>query len=192
MKLTEQNKIRTFIALEIPDEIRETIDRCISSKLRKCRTKCSWVKPDNIHLTLKFLGDTPVNIIDSITNDVRFVLEGLAPINLCLDRVGTFGGRKPRVVWAGLSGETESLELIANTIDEITFKHGFKREKRRFSPHLTVGRIRKQIYIPELLTAIENIQFERLDFTADKISFIKSELTPKGSIYTPLHEFILR
>ncbi len=190
--MTERNKIRAFIALEIPNEIREAIDRCITSKLYKCRTKCSWVKPDNIHLTMKFLGDTPVDIIDSIADDFRYVLEGVAPIKLYLDGVGTFGGRKPRVVWAGLSGETESLELIAKTIDDTTFKYGFKREKRRFSPHLTVGRIRKQINIPELLTAIENIQLERLDFTADKISLINSELTPKGSIYTPLHEFMLR
>ena len=186
------DKIRTFIAMEIPASIQTAIEGEITSKLRRCNVRCSWVKADNIHLTLKFLGDTPADRIEAIADDIAFVIEGIAPLNLRLDGVGTFGGRSPRVVWAGISGETEALELIARTIDNAMLKHGFPHEKRRFSPHLTVGRIRNPRGADELIEKINRLEIEPIDFTADKIIFMKSELTPHGSIYTPMREFSLK
>ncbi|MGC9315424.1 MAG: RNA 2',3'-cyclic phosphodiesterase [bacterium] len=190
--MADTDKIRTFVALEIPGKVQSLIDRDITSKLRGCDVRCSWVKAENIHMTLKFLGATPADRIDTIADDIAFVIEGIAPLNLRLDGVGTFGGKNPRVVWAGLSGETEALELIARTIDSATLKHGFPREKRRWSPHLTVGRIRNPKGTDELVEKIGRLKIETTDFTADKIIFIKSELTPNGSIYTPLREFSLK
>lgn len=186
-----ENKIRAFVAMEIPENIRVKIDREITSKLRKCDVRCSWVRPENIHLTLKFLGDTPVEAVAKIARDIATAIEGIAPLELRLEGVGAFGGKSPRVVWAGISGETQALELIARVIDDVTFLHGFPREKRRFSPHLTVGRVRDPQNAGELVSRIGEIVIEPEDFTAERILFMKSELTPQGSIYSPLHEFTL-
>jgi 2'-5' RNA ligase len=185
------NTIRAFVALEIAEPIRRKIDREITAKLRKCGVRCSWVRPENIHLTLKFLGDTPSEAVAKITRDIGMVLEGIAPLELRLEGVGTFGGKSPKVVWAGLSGDTEALELITRVIDDVTFLHGFPREKRPFSPHLTVGRVRDPQNAGELVSKIGEIEIEPEDFIAERIIFMKSELTPQGSIYTPLHEYDL-
>ncbi|HDR91198.1 MAG TPA: RNA 2',3'-cyclic phosphodiesterase, partial [candidate division Zixibacteria bacterium] len=161
--MANSEMIRTFIAMEIPVNIQTAIDREITAKLRGCDVRCSWVKPHNIHLTLKFLGDTPEKRIGSIAEDIAFVLEGIAPVKLRLDGAGTFGGKSPQVVWAGLSGETEAVELIAKTIDSATLQHGFKKEKRRFSPHLTVGRIRNPKGAEELISKIRELKIEPVE-----------------------------
>ncbi len=190
MRVDGEN-IRTFICFEIPKKIQRTIYREVTLVLKKCRVRCSWVKPENIHLTLKFLGDVPEKRIGGISEKIRWTLEGFAPVELRLDSVGTFGKKSPRVVWIGVAGETDPLVVMAKAVDNVLARIGFPAEKRVFSPHLTIGRIRDPRGADDLLRSIEGIELDPVEFTVHRIILMKSELSPRGSIYSPLELFEL-
>ncbi|MCK5832666.1 RNA 2',3'-cyclic phosphodiesterase [bacterium] len=188
---SSQNQIRTFICLELPKDIQKTIDNGLTEPLRKTSARCSFVKPGNLHLTLKFLGDIDPSEIDHISGEILESIRGYPPFKLSLSKVGSFGGHTPRVVWAGLDGEIMRLGEVASNIDKALAKLGFKKEKRAFKPHLTVARVRDNQRSDELLRIIREVGSLTGDFTADKIIFMKSKLSSGGSIYEPLAEFPL-
>ncbi|RKZ31030.1 RNA 2',3'-cyclic phosphodiesterase [bacterium] len=192
MSREKENKIRSFICLEIPKNIRETIDRNVTRQLKDCGVKCSWVKPENIHITLKFLGDIPEKIVPKISEILEKTVGDYNAISLSLGKVGKFGGRTPRVIWVGNVGETEALKSLAESVDKSLLSIGFKREKRKFSPHLTIGRVRNPKGTDKLLRLIDEIELPETNFVVKRVILMKSELSPGGSIYTPLAEFELK
>jgi len=183
--------VRTFICMEIPDEIRAAIDKNVIKPLRKCDIRCSWVKPENLHLTLKFLGDVPETKLGRIGDAVCRVTEGIAPPKVSLARVGTFGKRSPKVVLVNISCETDTLNLIAKIIDTSMHKFGFTKEKRIYSPHLTIGRIRSPLGTDTLMRKIGELSLPAMEFSLDNMILMRSELSPQGSIYTPVRIFNL-
>jgi len=189
MTKENENKIRAFICLKIPPNLREAIDRQVISILRKTGVKCSWVKPDNIHLTLKFLGDIPQVMVPEISNKIAESVLQIPSLNLSSGKIGTFGGRIPRVVWVGFEGDIEPLTELAKSIDSAMKSLGFKPEKRRFSPHITIGRVRNTRNVERLIETIDRIELEKIDITLNKIILMKSTLSPQGSIYSPLATF---
>ena len=191
MSKNQENKIRAFVCLELPENIRAAVDRHITGPLKETGVKCSWVKPDNIHLTLKFLGDVPEKMIPKITDTLKEAISKYRRGKYSLSKVGTFGGRRPRVVWAGIDGNIEAIAEMAKSIDNAMAKLGFEREKRKFSPHFTVGRIRKPQGTDRLLSRIKGIKVPSDEFDLGKVILMKSVLSPGGSIYTPLAEFVL-
>ncbi|MBN1754655.1 RNA 2',3'-cyclic phosphodiesterase [bacterium] len=186
------DSIRSFIALEIPAAIQMLIYRELIQKLKRLPVKVSWVKAENMHLTLKFLGDIQPQQVGGIGKSLENLVQGFEPLNLSTGSLGTFGSsRFPRVVWTGFSGEIDQLTNLANAVIQICARMGFPPEDRRFSPHLTLGRVRNPENGTLLLRKIEDLKVPVKEFQADRLVFMKSTLSPGGSIYEPLGEYIL-
>lgn len=179
--------IRTFIAIEIPENIISKI-RELQEGLKVYGFKIRWVRAENIHLTLKFLGDIEAVQIGEITEAVSKTVEGFTPISLKAKGVGVFPGiKRPRVLWVGLAGELESLVTIQKKLDENLIVLDFPKEKRPFKGHLTMGRIKDKIDVNKFGDALMTWRnFESETFTAGQIILYKSELKPSGAVYTEL------
>ncbi|MEE4312057.1 MAG: RNA 2',3'-cyclic phosphodiesterase [candidate division KSB1 bacterium] len=181
------NKIRTFIAIEIPPHIKKEISE-FQRHLMVRDTRISWPKPDNIHITLKFVGDVETNAITAITEAVEKGVEQIPPFNVKIVGVGTFpSGRKPRILWIGAKSENSLMVKCADNIDQKLEELGYEKETRPFRAHLTLGRVKSQFKIDEVLDRLnESRDFECDDFLASEIIVVQSTLHASGAIYTPL------
>ena len=179
--------VRTFIAIEIPENILSDI-RELQQNLRHFGIDIRWIRPENIHLTLKFLGDVPAANIDGIFRAISKAAEKVSSISLKAKGIGMFPGIKhPRVLWVGLDGQLDDLMRLQKTVDANLKDMGFPLERRPFKGHLTIGRIKVKLNTKtfgDALTTFGN--FETQTFTADKITVFKSELKPQGAVYTRL------
>jgi len=179
--------IRTFIAIEIPEDIISKF-RELQEAIKVYDFKIRWVRSENIHLTLKFLGDVEEVKIGEIAETISKTVEGYTPISLKAKGIGVFPSiKRPSVLWVGLTGQLESLVGLQKRLDENLKVLGFPGEKRPFKGHLTMGRIKTKIDVRKFgdaLMAFRN--FESETFTADQIVFYRSELKPSGAVYTEL------
>ena len=179
--------IRCFIAIEIPDELKARIEKYISS-LKQISPKIKWIKSTNLHITLKFLGEIQQDLLKQVQNELHDVTKIVNPFSMSVKNTGFFPNQfKPKVVWLGLQNDTKNSvfklhEWIDNKLEPI----GFKREKRRFSPHLTIGRIKFPDNIQELTKYINQYEFESCQFNVDQVVLMKSELKPFGAIYSKI------
>jgi len=192
MKL-KQETIRTFIAIEIPDEIQEKLIE-IQKDLAKFMPRVSWVKKGNIHLTLKFLGDIRTNQIESINSVLQNIAESHSSFEMNLSGIGVFPNpRRPRVLWIGITKGAKPAAKLADDISKLLQPLGFQPEKRGFTPHLTLARIRRPVNLQNVKNKFN--QYDTLDIPTlkvDQIIFIRSELHPQGSIYTPVKNFPMK
>jgi len=181
----KQEVIRTFICIEIPESIKAKIDQ-LQDSLRKTVAPISWTKPANVHLTLKFLGAVPASRIERVGEAVERAARDLKPFQVDIAGTGCFPSiRNPRVLWVGFASVSDELKQLYNNIEDQLERQGFPREKRKFSPHLTIGRVRaphKPNTIGEELVAHG---FEPESFEAAEVIVMRSDLKPTGSIYTP-------
>jgi len=185
--------IRAFIAIELPDEITVFINK-IQERLRSYGFKARWVRPGNIHLTLKFLGDiNKENIIKAGDAIIRAASES-ASMSLGAKGIGVFPGvKRPRVIWTGIAGGTKELTALQKTLAEKLETVGFPKEKRPFKGHLTIARIKRKIDARRLVDAMKEFgRFESKTFIADEVVLFKSELKPSGAVYTKLMSAALR
>jgi 2'-5' RNA ligase len=186
------NTIRTFIAIELPEKIIYTISK-VQEEIKSYGLKIRWVRPENIHLTLKFLGDIQEADTEKVARAVSESVTGHPPISLAVKGIGVFPGiRRPRVIWLGVSNQLDVLTTFQKTLDEKLEAIGFPKEKRPFRGHLTLGRIKSKID-PKTLNDVlkEFTRFESESFSADRIILYKSELKPKGPVYTKLANLLL-
>ena len=178
--------MRTFIAIEIPPEINSAL-MDLQTELRRAGADVSWTKPENLHLTLNFLGEVDEKRIVEVERACVSSAAEFQPFTLSLNDTGVFpNARQPRVLWAGLSGEVENVIAIRNRIEEKLALIGFKREEKRFNPHLTVGRLKSNKKARELLALAEAYRLPPLSFVVTEIVLMKSELHPAGAEYTRL------
>ena len=186
------NIIRTFIAIELPEKIIYTI-RKVQEEIKSYGLKIRWVRPENIHLTLKFLGDIQAADTENVARAVSETATGYPPISLAVKGIGVFPGiKKPRVLWLGISKQLDLLTALQKTLDEKLEAMGFPKEKRPFRGHLTLGRIKSKIDPKTLHDVLKEFtQFESERFFADRIILYKSDLKPKGAVYTKLIETYL-
>ena len=179
-------KFRGFIAIDIntPPNILKLLN-----DITKSNADVKLVEPQNIHITLKFLGDVQENNIDKIEQIIRDSIKKIEPFKIKLKGIGVFPNKNYiRVVWIGIM-DTEILSTISTNIDENLSQLGFKKEKRGFSAHLTIGRVKSAKNKMHLLKAIDNYSnFEFATLEVSSIKLKKSDLTPKGPIYTTLKE----
>ena len=141
-----ENTIRAFIALPLPQDWTEALAYTVSELRRSLPDGIRWVDPSGIHLTLKFLGPTDAKIAPSIVDALATNLAGATSPALSLYGLGTFpAGRNPRVVWAGVSGDSASLETLHRSAEDAAVSLGWPEEKRPFRPHLTLGRVRDKV-----------------------------------------------
>lgn len=161
-------------------------------EIRKTGADVKLVEPENIHITIKFLGDTDEKYIDAIEMSIKKSIEDITPFPVTLKGTGVFPNEKYiKILWVGIT-DTSRIETIAHSIDTSLVPLGFKKEKRGFSAHLTVGRVKTARNKDQLLSVVE--QFNKEEFTTQEVRSIvlkKSELTPKGPIYTTVREVTL-
>jgi 2'-5' RNA ligase len=176
--------LRLFIATLIPEDIRTLLTNYIKS-LKRDIDGVKWEKSEKLHVTLKFLGDVDDSKVEEIPDLLRKLVRGYSPFNINISDFGGFPNLKnPRVLYVSLS-ENEELSGFQSELDEGLSDLGFKKEDRKFIPHVTIGRVKKRIFIKEYPRVTQN------PFEITKIGLIKSELRPEGSVYTPLKLFKL-
>jgi len=186
--------IRSFLAFELPPEIREKIG-AVSRELQKTRMPVRWVKVENIHLTLIFLGSVNEDAIDEIKEKVHLVVNRFSTIRTRLNGVGVFPHwRKPRVIWVGLNGEIETLSNLRDQLQSELKVLGLREEKRPFRPHLTIGRFKDRVDRDEELKSILD---RHHDITSNlhhlnELILFKSDLKPDGPVYTRMATWPLR
>lgn len=180
--------IRCFISIELPESLKKSIGNTVDT-LKKSEADVKWVTEENIHITLKFLGRTDEALIIPIKTNLHKKLLHYSAFYIRIADAGCFPNIKhPRVIWIGLK-ESELLENLYKDIESEMVKLGFTQEKRDFSPHLTIGRVRSQKRIPGLIKILD--EFSANDFGTIQIKSIflkKSELNPAGAKYYTLAE----
>ncbi len=137
------NPLRTFIAVEISPEVRLAAYRLIE-RLRVSQAKVKWIETENLHFTLKFLGDVAAEEINNVCRAVEEAVKPFMPFELVTQGCGAFPSTaRPRTVWLGVEEGGEPMELLVQAIERSLENLGFAREHRRFTPHLTLGRVRE-------------------------------------------------
>ena len=183
------DKIRTFIAISLPDHVLHGIGN-VQASLKRSGFNIRWVRKEGIHLTLRFLGDVTKDRVEQISSAISVAARGFSPFTLKGQGVGVFPDfSRPRVVWVGISGDLEVLHNLYGKLESQLKGIGFAKEKRPLKGHLTVGRIKKRIDKAELKTALEVLEgFETDPFTAEAVILYQSTLRPQGAVYTKLSE----
>jgi len=186
--------LRTFIALDIPSSVLKTITD-IQNRFKSLGLHASWVRPGNIHLTLRFLGDIDPGQVPGIRDKITEALASCPPFRLSLERAGVFPDlKRPRVLWVGLKDEEETLQTLQTGIEKALENAGFPADPRPFSPHLTLARIKSPRGKKELKNQLDALNSEGIDpnpFQVGAVHLYESQLTPKGSIYSVLANFKL-
>jgi len=195
------DSLRTFIAIELPPELRRRIVEHID-RLR-CElpgVRASWLREDNLHLTLKFLGNVRVTEIPKLSGAIARAVSGSRPFELTIAGCGVFPPKgRPNVLWIGVSSSRDStpdtrhpLSLLKSAIDDECSKAGFPREQRAFHPHLTIARLRKRGDERRLAQIHLSIDFPPHRFSVSDVVLFKSELLSGGSKHTPISRHALK
>ncbi len=190
-------QIRLFIAIELPEEVKKGLKQVQDELKSADPSRAKWVDPGSIHLTLKFLGSVDIDKVDAIALAIQEAAKPFAPFELQISGLGCFPNmRRVQIVWVGLSGELEKLQSLQKNIESFVSPLGFPTEKRPFTPHLTLARVREYA-TPEqrqiLGEAIIKTKIEsNLIIKVASISLMRSQLTPSGAIYTKLHSVKLK
>lgn len=187
MRFHSEFDMRTFIAIEIPAEIKKEMAK-VQDELKRSGADAGWTRPEGIHLTLKFLGEVPETKIEEIKNALVRAAEATSRFRLKIAGAGAFPNPKnPRVVWLGVSGDIDNLSALQGSVEESMTAMGFDREERAFSPHLTLARIKYLRPRYSWQTAIDGIKDIRLaEFDVDHVSLVKSDIKPSGAVYTEI------
>jgi 2'-5' RNA ligase len=185
-------KIRTFIAIDIPESIRRRLEEQTALLRAHVPQDCvRWVRPSGIHLTLKFLGDIFPEQASELGRSLDQVAADFSPFTLRISQLGTFPSpNRPRVIWVGVQEPSGSLLELQSAVERECERHGFVREKRGFHPHLTLGRVKRKntpSAIRQLAKALGDLEIGELgQFSVDVVYLIRSELKPSGAQYARL------
>lgn len=187
---TTPSKRRLFVAVGLPDSVRKTIGE-LQSELKRFARDAKWVNPTGIHLTLKFLGYVDPAQIEGIQGAIRKVTQECPPTEIEIRSCGAFpNSRRPNVLWTGV--ESEKLVEIQGRVEEALVALGFEKEKRGFTPHLTLARFRDPHGLTPLMLEVEKKKALSFgSFTASKIRLYESILHREGAEYIVLKEFPL-
>lgn len=176
---------RLFVCFELSRENKRELDS-YQRELRKCSSNIGWSRVENMHLTLKFLGDTDVSKIDELKSGLRAAVGYINTFKQKFDTAGAFPNMKqPRVLWVGAKNVETKLVEIATTVDQCVATFGFEKENRSFKPHLTLGRV-KSGFPQDVVEKMQKIQPPDFIVQCSEITLMRSELNQTGPIYTPL------
>lgn len=184
------NTIRSFLAVEIPLSNKEKILKLINSFNEKSGSLIKWVSKDNLHITLKFIGELNTDHISTIQNSLTERLSSVPAFDIHINGLGVFpNSRKPRIFWLGFD-QNKNLERIVLSIENCAVNLGYEADDKPFSPHLTIGRARRDISSGDLIAFTKNFQDHKLevipDFKVSYVTLFKSELTREGPLYSQL------
>ena len=179
--------IRTFVAIELPLEARDELVS-VQAELKKSGADVKWVEPENIHLSLRFIGDVEPDKAEEIKELVAGTTAASKAFELTMKGTGVFPDLgHPRVIWAGVDrGAGESTRLAAD-LEAGLQAIGIAGEERKFHPHITLGRVRSQRNSDKLRKLVETTGFEAGSIIkVECLILFMSRLTPQGPVYTPL------
>ena len=181
-------EIRSFLAFEMPVKIREIVSRALK-EMKKLPLDVRWVRADNIHITVVFMGNISEDDLMPIRGVVAKICKRYGPFKVTLTGSGIFGSlRNPRVIWIGLDGDLKRMSYFRNSLQKNLKPFGIREEKRSFKPHLTLGRFRKGtgsiVDMDKLLSKYQNIAAPTC--TVEELILFKSELRPGGAVYSRL------
>lgn len=198
--------MRTFIAVELPDAVKRRVveqqrrieRQLVQAQLAGC---IRWTIPSNLHLTLRFLGDSDEGQIETVRSDLAQIAAASAPLKLALGRLGCFPNfRRPNIVWLDFEGDLAPLKALQRACEAAARSAGFAPEERPFTPHLTVGRAQRSATDTQLQCCGE--QFRTLSgvaarpdiaqtFSVDQVILMQSDLRPEGPTYSALGSYRL-
>lgn len=185
--------IRSFLAFELSPPIKDVLKELLKDLTPRLQG-IRWVPLENIHLTVLFLGDVEETQLEPISQAIEGVSQKYGRFEMKITGVGIFGGiRRPRVLWVGMNGDVERMGYFKNSLEKVLSKFGIKLEDRPFRPHLTLGRFREDFrQTEELQKVLEDYKtLGDRDQVFEEVCLFKSQLTPRGSIYTRLSNFRL-
>jgi len=175
--------MRVFVAIDIDNlQIIEKV-MAIRRNLMATNAMMKFVETENLHITLKFLGEVDPKDLEDIKATIRLCAENVRPFTVHLVGIGCFPSiRAPRVIWIGTREGTNNIEDIANCIDSTLYRFGFKREGRKYHSHLTIARVKRyNLALKKVLQDLSEMEIGWQEIHSVKIK--KSTLTPKGPIY---------
>jgi 2'-5' RNA ligase len=187
------SRIRCFIAIELDLVTRRALAQVSDHLFEQVGSRAvRWVKPANIHLTLRFLGDIDSADVGELGDCLDNTASLFSSFELHLANLGCFPNpRKPRVIWIGVGGEVAQLESLQQTLEDRLAEQGWDRDSRRYKPHLTLGRVKDSRRVVEA-----RLPWGKNPATASievaRISLVQSDLQPSGAVYTTRHESSLR
>ncbi|MDD5561166.1 MAG: RNA 2',3'-cyclic phosphodiesterase [Candidatus Omnitrophica bacterium] len=187
--------MRTFIAIELPEEIQDSLS-VIQERLKTGTPEIRWVKPQNLHLTLKFLGDITFEQLNGIKEIITEITKISPAFKIKINSAGVFPNmHAARIIWMGSDQLPLGLKQLALQLETRLVQTGIPQEQRPFRAHITIGRVKEHIAPADLgkvLNKIENeIAGANWEFACGKIALFESTLEPKGPTYALLEKFIL-
>lgn len=187
--------LRLFVGIRLPPEVKAALGQT-QTRLHREPAPVGWAAPETMHLTLHFLGNTDEALREPIGAALRAALQGQTPFELRLGPAGVFPKpQRPDVVWQGLAGDVAALKQLQEQVVVALEPLGFKREQRPYSPHLTLGRVRRgaePAALVSLGTAVTALPAPpALGWTVERVSLFQSELLPSGPRYTVLDDIAL-
>lgn len=189
--------LRAFIAVEIPPDIQGLIaDQSAALKNRLPKAVIRWVAPNNVHLTIKFLGDVTSTALEQVAETLKVEAARHEPFSMSVRGLGAFpSARRPHVIWIGLEAPS-TLEALVHGVEAAMARLGFPAEQRPFSPHLTIGRVAQNVSATDtqrLQSALESTRVGQLGkLRVEAVHIFKSDLRPGGAVYTHLYALAMK
>lgn len=185
-----QKSVRLFIALELPATVQDALHVPLQTIREEIRSRdVRWTPPPNIHLTLKFLGDVPLSQVEAVQSALKAAVAAYSSVDLLIAKAGCFPNpKRPRIVWLGLEDQSGHLGALQKHIEQSLVPLGYPREKRAFTPHLTIGRMKRHVRGEDLAyigRAIQQLTIGKITrWSATTVSLMESDLRPEGAHYT--------
>jgi len=184
--------MRAFVAIALSESVRQAVGDFIAD-LRRVNAPVKWVRPENLHLTLKFLGDVPDENVSTVIEILQRCVDGLAPFQLHVKGTGGFPNlRRPRVIFVNAQDTPPTAHELARRLNDGMTEASIAREKRGFRNHITIARVRRPQPMPAIekrIAAMSDRDFGSM--TVPNIVLVRSDLRPDGPVYTPVEQVML-
>jgi RNA 2',3'-cyclic 3'-phosphodiesterase len=192
--MNENKNIRAFLAIDPPAVVLENIEGMQDTLKKSIQGSIRWVRPEGIHLTLKFFGDISARDVGNISEVIARRTAALSQFALEIRGLGAFPDvTRPRIIWLGITGQLGCLLSLQKDLEEEFFLLDFPKEDRPFRAHLTMGRVKIPKGIIGLAPAVEAAgNLTAGNFTVGEVVLFQSSLSPQGAIYTKLATFPLQ
>jgi len=191
----EDERLRLFVAIDLPEDVRESLGRLQSDLRRHDLPGLRWTRPEGVHLTLKFLGETPASSLAAIEGALARAVRGAQPFRLALGAPGTFGNRRgPRVLWVDVEGDVKPLQQLQAAVERELAAAGFAPEERGFSPHLTLARVPQPPppgLAERISRALAAVAAPRGEIEVTEVVLMRSRLQPGGAVHSRVAVFPL-
>jgi len=183
--------VRLFVAIDLPQDLKKEL-YLIPDKVAKLIKNVKWVSPENVHLTLKFLGSSPEESVPKIKEKLSKKVKEVEPFTLGFGTLGAFPtSKRARVFWLGVEKGADEVSILQKKVEKALVPLGFEKENRKFHAHLTLARLRMPQNLQSVISELEAEKISQ-EVSVDRVFLFQSTLTPKGPIYTTLAQFPLK